>query len=815
MSGTASSGKSGKRDASTGEGNAQKESEGSKEATETTPLLQNENEDKGNMCTKLMSCCFPCCYKKDEQQEGGTLELTNATETSICAEPHTSTRNDTSPKVSDSAPLEVEGSDGDVTSGKSTISVGTSTDSQVIMPPHGFSVGSPQNDKYSSTMARGLNPLSKYLGSLAQRIGKDDLDIILFHAERLDHQPIYKRDREKIQDALSLFGKLQELGHINESNCSTLVHLLEAAQLETLATEVTVRYEIGFHEDISDSDLKEKVNLKLGKSEEAKGKPTQSCVERDSSLAPGLIPCKTCQSHFKKREEELERKYVEAKVDSKYFLQILIKERDSAEMQIRNAKLTGYKEHDHCEKEQDELKRVLAKSKSDLTQFQDRLGLAIQEKESLEKQLEIAKKEAERVQDFHNKEMENAKSKSESVSQRIKDKLDNVTEERTRLEMQLEKTRQEAERVFNLQKENEKIKIAHDKLETDVKQLQQKLGRVMQDNKVLKQRLENTEKEPECVQDLFKEAQEKTKKLNPKEKSRSKVEAIPIGGTKYIGEKRKLGHYAGSEWTLQVLGSDESGTEPGQFNQPKGLAWHGDQLVICDTENHRIQILNKNKVVIEIIRFDGQFDKEFKPWDVAISPDGHFFITDIGNNQIIICDQNKKIIQIIPQSADIEVRSITVMAAFIFVTDRKGNSLIKYNIKDGKLVARVSDQFSDPHSVMATSNNHLLVSDRDKHVIHVLDSDLNFLNSYRNDRLKFPRGLDVDSHGNIYICKGKWPSSKSIVKLRSDGQLDCVLFEDVVYYPEFIAVNDDITTTIAVTAWIRSIHQIKVYSVST
>ncbi|XP_070547832.1 myosin-2 heavy chain, non muscle-like [Ptychodera flava] len=169
--------------------------------------------------------------------------------------------------------------------------------------------------------------------------------------------------------------------------------------------------------------------------------------------------------------------------------------------------------------------------------------------------------------------------------------------------------------------------------------------------------------------------------------SASNTEPKPIGTKRYIGQKKKLdGRHGGHKWTLQILGSDESGTEPGQFNEPKGLAWHGDQLVICDTENHRIQILNKNKVVIEIIRFDGQFKKKFKPWDVAISPDGHFFITDIGNNQIIICDQNKKIIQIIPQSADIEVRSITVMAAFIFVTDSKGKSLIKYNIKDGKLV---------------------------------------------------------------------------------------------------------------------------------
>ncbi|XP_070547628.1 uncharacterized protein [Ptychodera flava] len=438
---------------------------------------------------------------------------------------------------------------------------------------------------------------------------------------------------------------------------------------------------------------------------------------------------------------------------------------------------------------------------------------AVQEKKNLELQLEHAKQEVEIVQGLLKTEKEEFKkaetacTKAALDSRQIQDKLTIAMQEKSNLEQRLENLEKEAIKVQDLNKKQQsELARADEKITSQlvrIKELESK-GKQSEIPRVDKST---------CTPSLPEETLEQISEAISTEETSSSVEPKPIGGTKYIGTMKPVeGKHGGSEWTLQVLGSRQSGTEPGQFNSPNGLAWHGDQLVICDTENHRIQILNKNKVVIEIIRFDGQFDKKFKPLDVAISPDGHFFITDIGNNQIIICDQNKKIIQIIPQSADIEVRSITVMAAFIFVTDSKGKSLIKYNIKDGKLVARVSDQFSDPHSVMATSNNHLLVSDRDKHVIHVLDSDLNFLNSYRNDRLEYPRGLDVDSHGNIYICTRQ---SNGIVKLRSDGQLDCVLFEGVVYYPEFIAVNDDITTTIALTAWYQSVHQIRVYSVST
>ncbi|XP_070547591.1 uncharacterized protein [Ptychodera flava] len=212
----------------------------------------------------------------------------------------------------------------------------------------------------------------------------------------------------------------------------------------------------------------------------------------------------------------------------------------------RNILIQQLQEKEDVEKK---LTEACTKSKSDLKQVQDKLDKAIQERGTLERKLEMTNKEVKKVQDFHNKETERlkiAKSKSESVSQEIQDKLDKVTEERRKLEMQLAETKQEEDKVPDLQKENEKIKIAHDKFEDDIKQMDEKLGRIMQEKIILEQRLENTEKELVCVQDLYKEAKEKGEKLIAKEKSASKVEAKPIGGTKYIGKKEKMkGRIAG------------------------------------------------------------------------------------------------------------------------------------------------------------------------------------------------------------------------------------------------------------------------------
>ncbi|XP_070547666.1 uncharacterized protein [Ptychodera flava] len=73
MSDTASRRKNGKRDANSGEGDVQQVEEispnSSNQATETTPLLQNGNKEHGNSCRRLLCCCFPYCYKTDEQKQ--------------------------------------------------------------------------------------------------------------------------------------------------------------------------------------------------------------------------------------------------------------------------------------------------------------------------------------------------------------------------------------------------------------------------------------------------------------------------------------------------------------------------------------------------------------------------------------------------------------------------------------------------------------------------------------------------------------------------------------------------------------------------
>ncbi|XP_070551365.1 uncharacterized protein [Ptychodera flava] len=193
--------------------------------------------------------------------------------------------------------------------------------------------------------------------------------------------------------------------------------------------------------------------------------------------------------------------------------------------------------------------------------------------------------------------------------------------------------------------------------------------------------------------------------------SEPRVEQQPIGTTQFIGKQSKL---QGSDWSVQVLGTVDCGTEPGQFNEPYGVVWHGDRLLVCDTNNHRIQILNKNNVVIDIVQFDGQFPQPFKPVSVTISPQGRPIIADAGNQQMIVCNENFDIIQTIPQTAHVDLRSITAIGRFVYGCDWNDYAVLKYNIEDGKVMAKVRGQFGWPHTAVATASNRVLVSDYKK-----------------------------------------------------------------------------------------------------
>ncbi|XP_070567611.1 tripartite motif-containing protein 3-like [Ptychodera flava] len=150
-------------------------------------------------------------------------------------------------------------------------------------------------------------------------------------------------------------------------------------------------------------------------------------------------------------------------------------------------------------------------------------------------------------------------------------------------------------------------------------------------------------------------------------------------------------------WFKYTLEGQNS--SPGQkFNNPQGITFHNDRLLVCDQGNNIVQILNQDYTCEKVLgNFSGQFAKPFRPQSVAVSQDNHYFILDDSNLQIIVCDQNDKVIRIITLPTDVNPWCIALLEGFVLVTDVKGHRLLKYT-KNGQYVAEVGGRGNGKHN---------------------------------------------------------------------------------------------------------------------
>ncbi|XP_070567700.1 tripartite motif-containing protein 2-like [Ptychodera flava] len=259
-----------------------------------------------------------------------------------------------------------------------------------------------------------------------------------------------------------------------------------------------------------------------------------------------------------------------------------------------------------------------------------------------------------------------------------------------------------------------------------------------------------------------------------------------------------VGTAAEGNWKMKLLEGHPS--QPGQvFIKATGVAFHGDQLMVCYPDNHIIQILDKDYAFLRVIgSFTGQFTKPFRPLDVAIAHSNLIFINERGNSQVVVCDESNTVVRVISPLKEVSIYGIALMLRYLLLTDVKGHRLLKYT-QDGEYVSEVGSkgsgntEFDWPWSVVVNSNNVIMVSDCHNHCIKCFDSSLQFLYKLGtpgsgDGQLDWPCSIAVDKDDNVYVCDG---SNDRIVKWRSDGKWICNLFQGEVQNPLHIAVTAD------------------------
>ena len=173
---------------------------------------------------------------------------------------------------------------------------------------------------------------------------------------------------------------------------------------------------------------------------------------------------------------------------------------------------------------------------------------------------------------------------------------------------------------------------------------------------------------------------------------------------------------------VKSVGSSETGNGPLQLYSPIGITVHPTtgQIFIADSDNHRIQVLNKDLTYSHSFGKKGSSPEQFNdPWDVTFDNEGYLYVADTKNN------------------------------------------CIKKFTSTGQYISTFSSEGSNPGQIIQPTfiiidNNLLYVSEYGNHRISIFDTNGCFIHCFGKSgsgegEFNRPRGITVDSLGNLYV----------------------------------------------------------------
>ena len=95
----------------------------------------------------------------------------------------------------------------------------------------------------------------------------------------------------------------------------------------------------------------------------------------------------------------------------------------------------------------------------------------------------------------------------------------------------------------------------------------------------------------------------------------------------YVCSDHKLQKFTSSGELIKCIG--RRGSKEGEFNDPRGVAIHSNQVYVCDTDNHRIQVFDLDLNFIRSFGSRGSGRGEFyRPFDVSFDTTGNMYVVE-------------------------------------------------------------------------------------------------------------------------------------------------------------------------------------------
>jgi len=219
-----------------------------------------------------------------------------------------------------------------------------------------------------------------------------------------------------------------------------------------------------------------------------------------------------------------------------------------------------------------------------------------------------------------------------------------------------------------------------------------------------------------------------------------------------------------------IFGSDGNGNGNGQFEDLSAITIDSNgNIIVCDNDNHRIQIFDSEGKFISTFGSEGNGNGEFElPFGITMNSKGNIIVSDFYNYRIQIFDSKGKFISKFGSQGNgngqlDQPAGLTIdLNDNILICDHENNRIQIFD-SEGNFISKFGSygkgngQFNHPVGIAINSKGNIIVGDQLNHRIQIFDSEGNFISTFgtkgnRNGEFDGPWGVCVDLNDNIVVC---------------------------------------------------------------
>ena len=207
------------------------------------------------------------------------------------------------------------------------------------------------------------------------------------------------------------------------------------------------------------------------------------------------------------------------------------------------------------------------------------------------------------------------------------------------------------------------------------------------------------------------------------------------------------------------------GESAGEFSYPNGIAIGKDRnILVSEYWNHRVQIFSREGRHLGSFGGKGSLDSQLSaPWGLSLDSTGNVIVADTGNKLIKIFTPDGRFVMKIGGQGSFSLPVHCVQCGEYFIVSDCNEHCIKVFNREGHFQYKFGKQgegngeFNNPRFLSVTQSKHLLVCDEDNHRIQVFELDGKFvgkfgINGSKLGEFNYPFSVAVLSNDQIVVC---------------------------------------------------------------